>query len=363
MYFKQIRAYLLIILSFITFLLPAQTSENAITGTLVNTNNEAPVGFANVYVSGTSIGTMSDENGNFSLSGFSLPCLIVVSHISYKVSVFEVKNISEPIKVKLIPKNIAISEVMIESSNLRNRNIQLFNDWFLGIDYWGENAKLVNEEDLRFKKDSTGFYATANKTLEVELPLLGYRVLVDLVSFKVYTKDKFEGPRLSLLAYYYFIPMKIESYRQKKKINKNRLKAYYFSTLHFCRSLYDQSLTENGYIITKRIWNKDTNEIVPVQLKGEYLKTKNNTEYLRFTGLKDSCYQINYYSRNGGEPINLNIRESIKVDFASLYFDSNNCIIRNDGTIPDNSILFGGKIGYKRVGAMLPENFYPDLNE
>jgi hypothetical protein len=44
-----------------------------------------------------------------------------------------------------------------------------------------------------------------------------------------------------------------------------------------------------------------------------------------------------------------------------IYFLKDTCIIRADGSRPDNSIMFGPKIGDKRIGAMLPDDFQPDM--
>ena len=45
------------------------------------------------------------------------------------------------------------------------------------------------------------------------------------------------------------MPIEIKSRRKANQNKKNRLKAYYNSNLHFCRSLYEQKLSENGYVL------------------------------------------------------------------------------------------------------------------
>ncbi|MDD4426753.1 MAG: hypothetical protein PHS40_12575, partial [Mariniphaga sp.] len=74
---------------------------------------------------------------------------------------------------------------------------------------------------------------------------------------------------------------------------------------------------------------------------------------------------IRYYERKT-YPANLNeIKngQTLSSELSKIYFLKDTCTIRSDGSRPDNSIMFGSKIGDKRVGAMLPNDYEPEKEE
>lgn len=76
-------------------------------------------------------------------------------------------------------------------------------------------------------------------------------------------------------------------------------------------------------------------------------------------GLKNRNFFVNYYYNQRGFPINLKNRYEGSRKMSKIYFLNNECVIRKDGTRPGESITFGGSIGIKRVGATLPNDYYP----
>ena len=60
----------------------AQTAYK-IRGVVINMESGGPVQLAEVFISGTTYGSITNESGEFELETSYLPCQLVVSHISY----------------------------------------------------------------------------------------------------------------------------------------------------------------------------------------------------------------------------------------------------------------------------------------
>jgi hypothetical protein len=77
--------------------------------------------------------------------------------------------------------------------------------------------------------------------------------------------------------------------------------------------------------------------------------------------LSKHCFYINYYSDFRDFPIDMSKTTFYdQSNYSEIYFLHDTCVIRKDGTRPENSIVFGPGIGRKRVGAILPNNYEPE---
>ena len=99
-------------LMLLLFIFPAVIfAQETLTGTTTNSAGEA-VPFVNVIQKGTSNGTTSDLDGNFSLSVESLPATIVFSYIGFETQERAITQ-NSPIDVKLIESASALDEVVV----------------------------------------------------------------------------------------------------------------------------------------------------------------------------------------------------------------------------------------------------------
>jgi hypothetical protein len=357
------------------FVLPLQLFCQNFTGTLLDITTAQPIEFATVYVSGTTNGTISDKNGNFSIDKLTYPCEIVVSHISYVPIIFPLDDNSDHNrKILMHQRIIELRQVSVKEKNLRKENIKQFYVEFFGADVWGRNAKLENEGKLIFNTEyfdgnapnteligkQKSFIVEASAPLKIILPLLGYNLQFDLVKFSKSYNDDYKDYEIHIWGYYYFKPFERNSRIKAKKYNRNRLDVYYNSAQHFSRSLYDKKLRENGYLVFEYLRNDDPK--VPWIRKEFELDSClifNNEEAI-VTGLKNRIFYLNYYYDHRGFPLNLNNRYERDRKMSKIYFLHDECVIRKDGTRPGGSITFGASIGEKRVGATLPSDYYPD---
>jgi len=377
------------------------------------TDEEGGIAYATVYINGSTYGTTTDTLGYFEIQLSTFPCQLILSHLSYQTqSLLIVSPTAEMLNIKLHPKKIELTELNIEDKNLRSENLALFKELFLGNDYWGVNAILENEDVLTFSynyypkkirisadttvhlhpdyqdkilrwaadssslwvKEKESFTASASEALIVDLPLLGYKIHINLLSFQVYYRF---NQMTSFLGYYYFKPYEMPSKRKQKQYLKKRQEAYYNSSQHFCRSLWSNTLAPNGYVLVEKVPRDTLKEETKEQsLLKQSSRAEDKTPYtLHFLeenlpmyalstyekciiGQKDKEYTIMYYPRSDGSPRALDKPQKRAISRQSkIRFLSDTCIIHQNGIIPHNMILFGGSMAHKQVGALLPDDY------
>ena len=368
-------------------LFPLQTfAQVNITGTITGADNNQPIPYTTIYVNGTTIGTITNISGQFTLERVIPPCEIVFSHISYETVVISFSPDSETnINVELKPRDMELGVVEVVDKNRREENLLHFKERFLGIDYWGKHAFFENDSVLVFHRErvtknednyhdsgllatdssSTLFVVNTKAPLLVNLPLLGYKLHINLIRYTELQTGNNTDYEFHTLGYFYFHSEKDASKRKTNRFRKKQLEAWYNSDRHFCSSLFSDRLKENGYNVLSSVLNPETEwyEFNEFDLDKYIIRTGNET---KIVGLKNKSFIIEYFEKSN-RPENLITRDGIQRPFSretkvlsKMYFLKDTCTIRADGSRPDNSIMFGPKIGNKRVGAMLPYDFKPE---
>jgi hypothetical protein len=365
------------------------SAQNNVKGKVIDFKTNKAISDATVYVNGTTIGTTTNLEGEFLLEDIPIPCYIGVSHVEYKPGMidFTKDNISM-LTIKINKRNVQLHQVKITDRNKRYKNVYAFKRDFIGIDYFGSKAKLLDDTPLFFThkkktkkvlfpegmvfqenprnesklvyekgkryiqyKKNVATEVFANAPLVIDLPYLGYTIQSELVNYiSEYDKNR----ECSFLAYYYFTPYK----KHLRKYDRRRKKAYYNSSMHFGRALYHNELKKNGYQLFETIGKGNEKRNIAVDLQTIRTYIKDNTIYI--IGLQDKHFTIIYNGKRDGTPIDLNTHQLRSGPQSMIYFSSNTCKIKSNGTVSDNNILFGGSISEKKVGAILPENYFPN---
>lgn len=94
------------------FLSPlAAHAQAVVQGAVLDTNNEPLIG-VNVIVEGTSLGTVTDLDGNFTLSVDKLPVVLQVSYMGYTTEQITVKN-ANPLRISLHEDTEQLEELVV----------------------------------------------------------------------------------------------------------------------------------------------------------------------------------------------------------------------------------------------------------
>lgn len=357
-------------------------AQHAVSGIVLNRSNLNPVNYATVYINGTTIGTSTDEKGFFDIPNVSAPCQLVVSRVGFEPFFLSVDTVStQAKKILLREKSTQLSAVTVTGISNRKEYVAKFKEEFLGTDHWGQKAILMNDSALIFSPTNDSVVSTskfsvkANEPIIVDLPLLGYRVFVNLIDFSFREKSKYNAECHYKGAYYFKAYEKVGV----KQI-ENREMAYLNSSKHFLSALYNDKLKENGYLSIRALYNDSTRKTQFCYDDLNMFCYEKDATGIQIQGQNKIRITLCYFANAKGKPVNLtevvNKRKAIDADLGDwmrtfsryskklitvVYFLEDDCTIRSNGTIPDSNIKFFGTISKKRVGAKLPGDYEPDL--
>ena len=209
--------------------------------------------------------------------------------------------------------------------------------------------------------NKTVFSAWATEPLIIDLPVLGYELYVDLVKFTV--EEYKSQTQCDMLGYFYYKPYENVRKRQAVSIEENRKKAYWGSSQHFLRSLFENRLAENGYILSmtgKVEKGKNVMRInIPVDNKKFFSAV--GDDMLQIHGLKNNELTIKYYYKFDGSPNpwGKEVRGIRLYSKSGMKITEDICLFLKNGTVMDNNMVFTGDMSSKKVAACLPADYYP----
>jgi hypothetical protein len=217
----------------------------------IQTESGQLISDVNVYLDGTKISTTSITDGTFKLDiqGQKSGNLIFQKD-NYETSIFPLNQaIGKSVKVIINPVKEIEEVVIIPYTEQTYKDfINYFLDKFLGFDR--EGVAIKNQRTLKFSYDKKNQFlkVKAPQTLIIENKKLGYTIQYNLINFEADFKKK----TTSYLGTSFF-----KENSSKKNIILNRMNAYKGSVMHFLRSLYNQDLEKEGYIVNhaRRIKN------------------------------------------------------------------------------------------------------------
>ena len=249
---KKLFTLLIAVIS--AFSLSAQRNEFVITGKVVDQATQQPLAGASVFCQNTTVGTVSKNEGEFSLhlpnGGYDL----VVSYTGYETYSIRINNdnAAAPITIELKKQEKTMQEVAVVGSTEVvdgwARHGQFFLENFIGTTANAALCNLENPEALRF------FYSKKRNRLKV-LTKADIIIMNKALGYKIkYQLDSFTHEYANGISTFSGYPLfeEMQGTDEEKSIWKtNREKAYYGSRMHFMRSWYDSTLLDEGYTIQK----------------------------------------------------------------------------------------------------------------
>jgi len=253
---------------FFTTLLNAQQE---VTGRITEAYTGKPMPYASIRVSNTTIGTVSDELGNYSMTvpgrgNFE----IVVSYLGYYPIFYKVNvpDTFHEIDFALRVNEIAINEVTISAkhtgkSKHTKKDIDLFWRTLLGEKPSKNGLEVLNPNKMYYYLNKNNiFKASCNEPIEIINHKTGYRIHYILKGFQYnYNNREFEYGGAPC-----FEELKPQDNHEKNRWEKTRKEVYAASITHFLKALYNQQLHEEGFLLFVNGDSIDKNRIYPVEL-------------------------------------------------------------------------------------------------
>ena len=243
-------AYFKILIALLTTLIPlglwSQTIE--LQFYIADQDTKRPVTDVHVFVSNSSYGTTSTENGLVKLSiPDGLKEDLILSHVSYDTKVLsnsKARKMSTDNTIFMSPNGINLDEILVTQKRSKSwkKNFKQFSKAFLGDDKIASKCEILNPEVLRFSNKKGVFEAVSVDLIKIRNDYLGYEVdflLNKLVidkdgSMKYLGHAKFKDNSTPL---------------NHKKIKEHRQDIYRKSPKHFFEHLIKNQLEEGKYRI------------------------------------------------------------------------------------------------------------------
>jgi CarboxypepD_reg-like domain len=280
------------------FLIFASSSkgQSILKGTVLDSATKLPITGVNVFLSTTSLGTSTDEKGNFSISRvpqgkYELICTAL--NYTTLVTQVQINQLEEKQTIYLSSSANVLKEVIVESydSDGWERWGDYFKENFIGKNTFLKNCYLKNPSVVKFKynRRNNTVRAFAHENLQFENNNLGYTIDYLLINFEFNLNDN----QFKFTGYPLFKEMTSTNTDQLKKWKITRLDTYKGSLMYFIRSLFANQLQTDGYEMYPLIKVDDFEKKRVKQLYKNYqeeLKNKGQTNILP----KDS---LDYYSK------------------------------------------------------------------
>jgi hypothetical protein len=226
-------------------------AQYKVSGVVMDEKTQQPLAGASVFCQNTTIGTLTNSNGEFSISVPSGGYDIVVSYSGYETQSQRISRQTENIetlKFVLKEKEKSMEEVsVVATTEVRNgleKYGAFFKEHFIGLTENSALCQIENPEVLRFfySKKKNRLKIIADQDIIISNKALGYKIRYQLDSFiHEYgtTVTQFTG--YPLFEEMQGTPEETEKWKLKRE------EAYLGSLTHFLRSYYDKTLGAEGF--------------------------------------------------------------------------------------------------------------------
>ncbi len=235
--------------------------QTVISGSVIDKDTGEPLEAVNVYISYTTFGSSTDQEGGFNFqTDLAGQFELVFSRIGYKT---EKRTITlsgdEPrliFEVELESRAIVLSELEVKADNTEwLNNFESFKREFIGTTLNASDVVIKNRWVLDFNRDATGrLIAKAEEPIVLINKAMGYELYVELNDFAWNLRDNTGYYRVQVR----FEEMEPESGRQLRNWERNRERAFNGSLRHFLKSLHEDRLSRNRFEV---VWMNSTQRV------------------------------------------------------------------------------------------------------
>jgi hypothetical protein len=226
-------------------------AQYKVSGIVVDEKTQQPLAGASVFCQNTTIGTLTNSNGEFSIYVPSGGYDIVVSYTGFETQSQRISKQTENIealKFVLKEKEKSLEEVAVVATTEVRNGLEKYGDFFkehfIGITENSALCEIENPQVLRFfySKKKNRLKIISDQDIIINNKALGYRIRYQLDSFV----HDYGTTITQFTGYPLFEEMQgTESETENWKLKREE--AYLGSLTHFLKSYYDKTLGSEGF--------------------------------------------------------------------------------------------------------------------
>ena len=227
-------------------------AQNIIKGSVLDEFSK-PIVNATIYVDGSTIKTVTNQEGVFEVSLPSGQYNLIAKANNFENFILSINTNDKKIyKIVLDSEIIALQETIVQAMSKDDWKYyyEIFLKLFMGNNEAATKCKIENSKDLRFHYDKNSRILTASSRnpLIITNNYLGYKIEYDLVDFNVNYQTNY------VLTLGTALFTKLDANNAKtKKWEENRKTSYLGSVTHFMKAIFDKKLDEEGYDVKRLI--------------------------------------------------------------------------------------------------------------
>ncbi|MEY2630512.1 MAG: hypothetical protein RLZZ469_1409 [Bacteroidota bacterium] len=310
--------------------------------------SQQPLPSATVYYEGTTLATLTDDQGNFILLyNPKVKRPIVVSYMGYVTAYAENYSVEQSLKIIMKQSTNSLREVVIKKDRFtRKEKMAIFKERFLGITSFGLRTDIENEDDIELEYDEEKMMlkAYSNKPLIIINRALGYKINYELVDFEIQFTKVSLNPHTVKRAFYSGYT-RFEEIKSSTAVIKNREEAYKGSPLHFFRCLTGYHWgAESFNLFHKGVLTTPADHFTVYKQEDDTFKVlikKQDEPELKDTDIV-AVFGLLY---------NASERSSVYFNADAIYVDS------FGNNLSPRDVSFAGFIQFRRLGDTLPLNY------
>jgi len=339
-----------------------------ISGRILDGSTAKPLPKVDVFLSGTTKSSQTDENGFFKIENILTGSYtMVVSKTGFEVYQSPIRiteSLEGTIQIPLKQALQQASDILDSQLNPESwrPNLNQFKTYLFGPTPNASKCNILNPEVLYFEANPEieELRASPKAPLRIENLALGYRIDLYIQEFLVQNGLLV---RFQHLSKFEVIPPKDS--RQEKEWQKNRLRAYHGSLPHFITSLISGTLEQEGYLISQvfRMF-RDEREQTFNQIPGESILTSGDfphekklsfSEYIKIIYTEED-QEIDYYrdefARTTAGRASLGQKSWIRMNTPSVIID-----VQGSMEIP-NALSNYGYMEWEKFAEVLPTDYH-----
>ena len=337
-----------------------------ISGKIIDGETKLPLQAASVFAQSTTIGTVTDPQGNFKLELPNGGYELAITFTGYYPETKRISNAdatNKDIVITLKQKEKEMADVVVKNSYEVADGWEKYGDFFvdnfLGKTPNSKQCVIKNKEVLKFYfyKRRNRLKVLATEPLEIVNNALGYTIKYTIDSFT----HEYNTQVSTFSGYPLFEEMKPNSSEQKSSWDTARLVAYRGSILHFMRSFYNKKLKEEGFEIQFLVNVNDKETAIPVKdfYGGMNYHMEDSTKVLEISPNQKEVAILYKNEKPDRSYLELNPDANSNFELSVLSFLPNDILdIEQNGYYYDqNDITINSYWAWEKVGDMLPYDY------